>query len=65
MTVEKVTTSLFREGLRPNCPSFSCEKDVAVVAISVISAAHVTGNDIILLFSGICGCLNSGEAIII
>ena len=46
-------------------PRVFLEKIVAYSMRSVISAAHVTGNDAILFYSDICGCQNSGEAILL
>ena len=58
-TVEKVTKSLFRVGLHEIFTSISFKIVGKNFARSVISKAHVLGNDIIEFYSVVCGRRNS------
>ena len=58
-TVEKVAQPLFRVRLHARQASISCEKVDLPCVRSVISDAHVAGNDGIKIYSAACGHRNS------
>ena len=58
-TVEKVAKPLFRVRLHEIFASISCEIVGKNFARSVISEAHVPGNDVIEFYSVVCGRRNS------
>ena len=57
-TVEKVAKPLFRARMHAGQSSISCEKVGLSCVRSVISAAHVGGNDGLIIYSAVCGRRN-------